>query len=75
MHFLFLSFPSLHISDCGASRSLSKEYLEFGSSCSAPSFEPWTRNARRRNTHRDERFQLLLGLLLARRHRARLLVL
>ena len=32
MHFLLFSFPSLHSSDCGASRSLSKVYVEFGSS-------------------------------------------
>lgn len=32
MHFLPFSLPSLQISDFGASRSLSKEYLEFGSS-------------------------------------------
>ena len=32
MHFLLFSLPSLQISDFGASRSLSNEYPELGSS-------------------------------------------
>jgi len=32
MHFLLFSLPSLQISDCGAPRSPSKVYREFGSS-------------------------------------------